>query len=194
MVANDWSGDSEAKPAPEPLVLIQALVNTVELPDGQDRLADLDDAHAWLVAHELLAPTARLTAADLRLARAYGKACALCSSTMPVVRGRPLLLAPLRDVAAAAQVRAGLDGDGAVRLAAPGDSVKERMVGLLLIIRDAQRDGSWSRLKACANDECRWAFYDRSRNYGGTWCDMATCGNKLKNREFRARRRGAASR
>ena len=33
-----------------------------------------------------------------------------------------------------------------------------------------------------------WAFYDRSRNHGGTWCDMASCGNKLKNREFRARR------
>jgi predicted RNA-binding Zn ribbon-like protein len=42
---------------------------------------------------------------------------------------------------------------------------------------------------ACANDDCQWAFYDRSRNHGGTWCDMATCGNKLKNRDFRARRR-----
>lgn len=195
MVANDWSGDSEAKPAPEPLVLIQALVNTVELPDGQDRLADLDDAHAWLVAHELLAPTARLTAADLRLALGVREGLrALLVHNAGGPRPSAAVLAPLRDVAAAAQVRAGLDGDGAVRLAAPGDSVKERMVGLLLIIRDAQRDGSWSRLKACANDECRWAFYDRSRNYGGTWCDMATCGNKLKNREFRARRRGAASR
>ena len=37
------------------------------------------------------------------------------------------------------------------------------------------------------------AFYDRSRNHGGTWCDMASCGNKLKNREFRARRRRAGA-
>ena len=61
-------------------------------------------------------------------------------------------------------------------------------------MRDAQRDGTWARLKACANDACAWAFYDRSRNRGGTWCDMASCGNMLKNREFRARRRaGGAS-
>jgi predicted RNA-binding Zn ribbon-like protein len=76
-----------------------------------------------------------------------------------------------------------------VQLATAGGSVPERLGELLLIIRDAQRDGSWARLKACGNDECRWVFYDRSRNHGGTWCEMAACGNKLKNRDFRARRR-----
>jgi predicted RNA-binding Zn ribbon-like protein len=65
--------------------------------------------------------------------------------------------------------------------------VPDRLGRLLLIVRDAQRDGTWAMLKACANDECRWAFYDKSRNHGGTWCDMSTCGNKLKNRAFRAR-------
>jgi predicted RNA-binding Zn ribbon-like protein len=62
---------------------------------------------------------------------------------------------------------------------------------VVLVMRDAQLDGSWARLKVCANDECRWAFYDRSRNHGGTWCEMSACGNRLKNREFRARRRKA---
>lgn len=82
-----------------------------------------------------------------------------------------------------------LDETAEVRLSASGDSVRARLVDLLLIIRDAQRDGSWARLKACGNGESQWAFYDRSRNRGGTWCEMSTCGNKLKNREFRARRR-----
>ena len=98
-------------------------------------------------------------------------------------------MAPLRRSRTADRPRR-LGNDGEVRLAAAGDSVAERLVELLLIMRDAQRDGSWARLKACANDECQWAFYDRSRNHGGTWCDMSACGNKLKNREFRARRRG----
>ena len=31
-----WPADDESKPAPGPLVLVQALVNTVELPDGSD--------------------------------------------------------------------------------------------------------------------------------------------------------------
>jgi predicted RNA-binding Zn ribbon-like protein len=96
-------------------------------------------------------------------------------------------LAVLRSIAEGGSARADLCDDGEVRLAAAGDSVRDRLVDLLLIIRDAQRDGTWALLKACANDECQWAFYDKSRNHGGTWCDMATCGNKLKNRAFRAR-------
>jgi predicted RNA-binding Zn ribbon-like protein len=79
--------------------------------------------------------------------------------------------------------------DGTVRLVPVGDSLQARLLALLLIVADAQHDGTWAHLKACANDGCLWAFYDRSRNHGGTWCDMATCGNKLKNRDFRARRR-----
>ncbi len=101
--------------------------------------------------------------------------------------------APLRDVATDGTARAEFDESGEILLTAAGDSVPARLIELLLIIRDAQRDGTWSRLKACGNDECQWAFYDRSRNHGGTWCDMASCGNMLKNREFRARKRGVQS-
>ena len=46
----EWAGDTEPKPAPEPLIRVQALVNTVELPTGPDRLADPADARPWLVA------------------------------------------------------------------------------------------------------------------------------------------------
>ncbi len=62
------------------------------------------------------------------------------------------------------------------------------MAALLLIIRDAQRDGSWPRLKACRNPDCRWAYYDRSHAGRGAWCDMAVCGNRIKNRNLRSRR------
>ena len=61
---------------------------------------------------------------------------------------------------------------------------------LLLIIRDAQQDGSWARLKACGNSDCHWAFYDRSHSRRGAWCSMASCGNLIKNRNLRARRSG----
>jgi len=101
----------------------------------------------------------------------------------------PALVSPLHRLAKDEPVRAAVGEDGAVRLAPVGDSLRARLVALLLIVSDAQRDGTWAHLLACANDGCQWAFYDRSRNHGGTWCDMATCGNKLKNRDFRARRR-----
>lgn len=185
-----WLGDAETKPAPEPLARVQALVNTVELPDGLDRLADSADAVPWLVSNGLLSDGARLTDTDLELLRDVREA--LRALLIRNAGGPPppeRALATLRAVAAGGTARAVLDPDAAVRLVAAGDSVPERLVELLLVIRDAQRDGTWQRLKACANDECAWAFYDRSRNRGGTWCDMADCGNKMKNREFRARRR-----
>jgi predicted RNA-binding Zn ribbon-like protein len=185
-----WLSDDESKPAPEPLVRIQALVNTVELPDGPDRLAATADARAWLVAHNLLTATADVTDDDLDLVRGVREAL---RALLVHNAGGPLpsdeALSPLRAVATEGTARADCGDAGEVRLSATGDSVPERLVELLLVMRDAQRDGSWARLKACANDECQWAFYDRSRNHGGTWCEMSACGNKLKNREFRARRR-----
>jgi predicted RNA-binding Zn ribbon-like protein len=183
-----WPGDDEPKPAPGPLALVQSLVNTVELPDGADRLADPADARPWLVDTGLLAPKAALTDADLEVVRAVREALRAMlvhnSGGPPPIKSA---LAVLRSAADGGTARASLADDGEVRLVATGDSVRDRLVGLLLIVRDAQRDGTWKLLKACANDECQWAFYDRSRNHGGTWCEMSVCGNKLKNRAFRAR-------
>jgi predicted RNA-binding Zn ribbon-like protein len=51
-------------------------------------------------------------------------------------------------------------------------------------------DGTWARVKACRAEDCRWAFYDFSRNRSGTWCDMAVCGNRAKVRAYRARTAG----
>jgi predicted RNA-binding Zn ribbon-like protein len=185
-----WPGDDEPKPAPGPLVRVQALVNTVELPDGADRLADPVDARPWLKDTGLLVANAELTAADLQFVRAVREA--LRTMLVHNAGGPPpnkSALAPLREIASTATARPRLTDDGAVQLTAAGDSVRDRLVDLLLIVRDAQRDGTWALLKACANDECQWAFYDKSRNHGGTWCEMSVCGNKLKNRAFRARSR-----
>lgn len=189
-----WLADEESKPAPGPLLRVQALVNTVELPAGPDRLADPADARPWLIDNGLMAPDASLGGADLQQLRDVREALrALLMRNSGGPSPTEAEMAPLRAVAAGGAARADFDADGLVRLAADGDSVAERLVDLLLVMRDAQLDGSWARLKVCANDECRWAFYDRSRNHGGTWCEMSACGNKLKNREFRARRRKAKS-
>jgi predicted RNA-binding Zn ribbon-like protein len=50
-------------------------------------------------------------------------------------------------------------------------------------------DGEPERVKVCDNPECRWAFYDTTKNRRRRWCDPAQCGNVFKVREFRARRR-----
>ena len=186
----EWWGDTEAKPAPEPLRRVQALINTIDRESGQDRLAEVDDARPWLAANGLLTADSIFTADDLVVlvsVREGLRALVIHNSGGPIPD--ELAIAALRDIADDVAVRAAVGADGRVSVSPVGDSVRARLVQLLLVVEAAQRDGTWAHLKACANADCAWAFYDRSRNHRGTWCDMSSCGNKLKNRDFRARKR-----
>jgi hypothetical protein len=49
--------------------------------------------------------------------------------------------------------------------------------------------GEWDRVKICPADDCRWAFFDHSRNRSRTWCSMRVCGNRTKARNWRERAR-----
>jgi predicted RNA-binding Zn ribbon-like protein len=53
--------------------------------------------------------------------------------------------------------------------------------------------GDPRRLKTCGNPACTFMFYDDSQNRSRRWCESAICGNLVKVREFRDRRRGAAA-
>lgn len=185
-----WIGDAETKPAPEPLRRVQSLINTVDRESGLDRLAAAGDAAPWMTANGLL--TAGDTPAEHDLLLLIGVREALRALVIQNTDGQdpdPAMVSPLHQIAESERARAMVAEDGSVHLVPVGDSLRARLLALLLVVFDAQRDGTWVHLLACANDDCQWAFYDRSRNHGGTWCNMATCGNKLKNRDFRARRR-----
>jgi predicted RNA-binding Zn ribbon-like protein len=43
------------------------------------------------------------------------------------------------------------------------------------------------RLKVCDNGDCRFMFYDRTRNHSRRWCSGGYCGNLLRVREYRRR-------
>ena len=85
--------------------------------------------------------------------------------------------------AAARDVRVELRGDSVVLAGA--DSLAE----VTAIALTAMLDGSWKRLKVCR--KCEWSFYDTSKNRSGSWCSMQLCGNRLKTRAYRSRRRSA---
>jgi predicted RNA-binding Zn ribbon-like protein len=60
------------------------------------------------------------------------------------------------------------------------------------VILDAIVAAQWPRLKACP--DCRWVFYDHTRNGSKRWCLMnaagsqgRSCGNIAKVRRYRAR-------
>ena len=52
--------------------------------------------------------------------------------------------------------------------------------------------GKLYRLRGCLNEECGVLFFDRTKNAGRRWCDMARCGALAKMRDYRSR--GQASR
>lgn len=63
---------------------------------------------------------------------------------------------------------------------------------ILAAVANAISSGKWSRLKTC--DDCRWAFYDNTRNGSKRWCGMTkggaegrACGTIAKVSAFRAR-------
>jgi predicted RNA-binding Zn ribbon-like protein len=181
-----WYPGSEAKPAPMPLLLVQGFVNTHDLEDDADLLGDLPGARSWLIDAALLDEDAPLGETDLELVQAVREAIRSLIGEDAAGDG----LWALRAVAAAHRARLAVGDDGEVRLENAGrGQVGDGLFELLLTVHRAQEDGSWARMKVCANPECRWAFFDRSRNQQGNWCNMASCGNRLKNRELRARRR-----
>ncbi len=180
----------EDKPAPQPLLLVQSFVNTLDLDNRTDLLADADTADAWLRQSGLLGPEGTADAGELRAAREFREGIrALLAHNGRGPAPAASDLGALETVARASQPRLTIGPAGQVHLGpGPGGRLADGLLGLLLIIRDAQHDGTWPRLKICGNRDCRWAFYDRSHSRRGAWCDMASCGNLIKNRNLRARR------
>jgi predicted RNA-binding Zn ribbon-like protein len=176
------------EPVPAPARLIRDFVNSAEPQTGDEALTSPEAYGAWCREHGLLPAGAALTAADLATALAVREGL------------RAVLLAhagpepALDDVLDQVPVRVSFDDAGELRLE-PGDGRPgtAAVAGLLDAVRRAGRDGSWDRLKVCARDSCRWAFYDASRNRSGRWCSMAGCGNQVKMRRAHARRRATGA-
>lgn len=155
------------------LALIEQFVNTANLDTGEDELADRAGLARW-------AAEAGLAASD-DLARVVAFREALRGL---LAEPGPAAAAALDRAVGDARLTVAFDADGSARLEGGGV-----IAALLAIVARAQADGTWSRLKVCAAKDCRWAFYDRSRNRSRTWCSMEECGNRAKARSYRARQR-----
>jgi predicted RNA-binding Zn ribbon-like protein len=190
LVSLSWSVPEETKPAPRPLLLVQAFINTWDAERGTDVFLDPTSGRDWLTRAGMWRERNSPEPAELFLARNVREDL---RAVLAMNNGGPPPasddLRTLQALIQASSLRMEIEPDGQITLGPESDSrLETQLARLLVVIRDAQREGTWMRLKACHNPECRWAFYDRSHSQRGTWCDMAVCGNRIKNRRLRERR------
>ena len=189
-----------------PLETAFDFLNTIELENGAlvERLTSLDTALAWLadagVASDATAITALARSAHARntlLVRLITTRTALRDVAHAVAHEEPPPRMAIDEVNRALAAREQIElvaADDGVRLGHShvGDAVDDLLARIAEPIVREIGNGHDERIRICANDTCRWLFYDESRAGRRRWCDMATCGNRAKAQRHRARQRESA--
>jgi predicted RNA-binding Zn ribbon-like protein len=164
----------------------------VEHPQS-DKLGGPKDLADWMQQHGLGADGGRITSAMFETALRLRGALRDYLQCEPAERRRnrdvlgeldhALAPFPLRVV-----VRA---GRGAILAAAREDALAG-LSAIAIELHDATLLGTLDRLKMCASEECRRVFFDRSKPATRRWCMSTLCGNRMKTRAYRERRREAS--
>lgn len=167
--------------------LILDFVNTRDLRPVSDMFDAPAGLASWLVERSLLAPGARVSAADLVFAKEVREAVRqllLAHNDCAVEEAAPLAVLD----AAAKRARLAVHfRDGAARLEPTAPGVAGAMGRILGCVADAMADGTWGRLKACRADDCQWGYLDSAKNHSRAWCSMSSCGNRAKAHAYRER-------
>lgn len=171
---------------------------TDEQHQRDEHLADASDAAMWFLEHELVHPESTVSIGDAELARIRRVRSALREVVDAVVEGRR----PEPD--AVHLVNATLEARRPTRLELDGSALRighrhaatpvdDALALIAEAIVEELATGRPERLRVCANDRCRWAFYDSSPTGRRRWCDMRSCGNQAKAARYRARLRDGAA-
>ena len=186
------SADAEVRSAIPPAALVvKDIINSADLAAGTEELTTPAVLGGWLRSHGLVDTSPRLHEADLALVVAvreglrqlllvnagHAPDTGVLDRCNAALRSTPLV------------VRFDATGRRALEAAEPRP-VATAIATLLTAVDQARADGVWERLKVCARDECRWAYYDASRNRSGRWCSMTDCGNRVKMKRAYAARVG----
>jgi predicted RNA-binding Zn ribbon-like protein len=165
---------------------------TDEQHDRDEHLASPADAAMWFLEHELVHPEAGIRIGDNELARIRRVRSALREVVDSVVQGRT----PEAD--AVHLVNATLEARRPTRIELDGTALRighrhadtpvdDALALIAEAIIEELATGRPERLRVCANDRCRWAFFDSSPTGRRRWCDMRSCGNQAKAARYRAR-------
>lgn len=176
--------------APGQLGLVQSFVNSVNVEFGPDRFGTVDGLALWLSRHKLLDNPAEIGESERNEAVALREALRGLLRENTGADPDPAARRAVNEVAARCPLMLEYSGTGdrmSWRPAVPG--TRGAFAQILAAMVETQADGSWTRLKACAEHRCEWVFYDRSRNRSSRWCSMAVCGSRAKMQSYRQHQR-----
>jgi hypothetical protein len=153
------------KPAPGPLGLVQAFVNTVSLrAGGPDLLGDRPAAVGWFRGAGIL-PTDPVVVTTSEHAGLLRLRESLRAVLVARAEGR-------RDQEAAAKLTRGFadgrlvltvdEAAGAHWATAARAPYPSMVAGIAIAIAESATSGTWPHLRACTAQNCGWAFYDES--------------------------------
>jgi len=169
--------------------LVSAFINTLEKnvtrPD-EESFGSPEALGSWMNAYGI-PPGDDLGPADVKRAIEFREAMRLLLLANNSGELDHDALRRLREAADEGLIRVEIHEDGEAFARPARAGVPALFARLLAAVADSQCAGSWGRLKACAAEDCQWAFYDTSRNRSRTWCSMEVCGNRAKTRAYRAR-------
>jgi len=154
----------------DPADLIVRFINTLDVEAGSDALDTVDGWRSWLSAQGLDGCFGDESSRDLRQARE--------------------LRDDLRAMASGEQCGQVRQVDIQVALSVEGEVELSARTAVGLIAAAAAKvaiEQRLDRVKICPAHDCRWAFYDTSRNRSRQWCSMEVCGNRAKARAHRER-------
>lgn len=188
--------EGDLAPAPGMLSVVEDFVNTRLMPahpadpEGTRELLDSPAAlRDWLSARRLLPANTDLSEGDLRWAVEVREALRRAMSGDS--EDEAGAIETLNRAARGAQLQLRFSGNGAVLVpASPG--IDGALGHLLGIVAGAMARKDWQLMRRCANETCSYVFYDRSKNHTAHWCG-ARCGNIVKSRAYRQRRKAAGA-
>jgi len=171
---------------------------TDEQHQRDEHLASPTDAAMWFLEQELVHPDAGIRIGEDELARIRRVRSALREVVDSVVEGR------MPEPDAVYLVNATLEARRPTRLELDGTALRighrhaetpvdDALALIAEAIIEELATGRPERFRVCANDRCRWAFFDSSPTGRRRWCDMRSCGNQAKAARYRARLKEEAS-
>lgn len=187
-------GKKRIKSAPGDMRIVQEFVNTKNLMRGYDLLESPESAGRWLAEYGFGVSGETVSQEELRLLQNLreGVREILLSHNRGASANVEGTVSELNRIVSsvALDIRFGLSGEPFLESSSIG---AERLTeDVLAAAIRARHIGVWQRLKACANEECGWVFYDSSKNRSGSWCVMEICGSRAKMHAYRQRQSGSS--